>query len=183
VVDIGQEPDVSVEGEIGRVIYKSDDGWLIVIEQNFAAPTGGPTRLEIRPDESDRAEAESDYGRAWDTEGIQQSLLRSVPLRDARKRLEALRVDRLASGVIERIPSDFVEAGDLGLARLAHALVTLDAIGINNPITVVARARTPHKQETWAARVRAARKRGLLPPADQPLGLTAKATLVLGQDL
>lgn len=155
---------MSAHWDFGRVSYPLRDGYQVTFEQNFSSGSGGPTRLIIEPAEEwpqEDDDGEVHYG-PYAGDGIQQTHLRAIPLRQARKDLEDQRLEILGSRLARKIPEDFTRAGNYGLARLASVYVMLCKQGVRNPVAVIARACQPHTHGTWAARVRRAREAGYL---------------------
>lgn len=171
---------VEFESESGRVAklrvaYLLDDAWRVALEWDLAAPSsttaGGPTSLTV---EAYAPDAKNGELGGWDSPGVQQALLRSIPLAEMRDVLRTAWIEVRAAEVVERVPDDF--DGEVAFARLADVMTELVGLNVRNPIGVITRIKGG-KHSAWATRVRRAKDRGFLTP---DFGLTPKSRALLG---
>ncbi|UQX89207.1 hypothetical protein M6D93_04180 [Jatrophihabitans telluris] len=176
-------PDVADDGD-ATLIFESGKEWRVTVTRNLNAPIGGPEKLVIEA--VDGSEGGKGNG-GYDTEGIQTTHLRAVPIAEARRLLEGVLIQRQAQSVIERLPEDF--EGEYAYAALASAIVTLTGWNVTNAVAAIARAKAGltetqsldrKTRDLWSTRAKRARTYGFLADLDGQPVLTAKASAALG---
>ena len=180
MVDVRQLGPVSVRpGHTGHpaaaISYALGDLWIVTIERDLEMPAGGPTSLSIGPLDGEGEAGEWNLA-GYDSDGIQQTDLRAVPLGDARKQLEAAWVEHRVSKLIAGLPEDFT--GDYAFAKLAEIVCTLHGLNTRNPVGLIAKLADPKVHGTWATRVKRARERGFMTAGPEPT-LTGKSLAML----
>jgi hypothetical protein len=163
--------DAGVEGGNTAFVCYDVLGWYVELRCGIFLP-GGPQSINVSTPDGIPIDG-----------GVTTSVLRAVPLADARKRLDRLREDH----VKQAAAGDLVTFGGLvrvdseeGLARFAKTYADLVESGDDHPLKRLA-TYTGLSRNTLSARVRRARERGLLTkPSPESLGaLTKKAEQLL----